>query len=437
MPSVSFSGLASGVQWGNLLDQLKAAETARRVSPIEAQANLQRQRVEALGRFRTLVSNLSTASQAFRDGTPLDAVRVSTSAGSGPAPVSVTAGPGAVPGTRSIQVVQLASTESWASAVFTAGDEPLAVAGVDLTINGVDIDFDPEDGLNGLRDRINAAAAGVTASVVRVADGEYRLAIMSNNSGAAGIAIAGDLADDLGLARTRAGSDAIVDIDGVQVRRPTNSISDALDGLALTLNSTGAAVQVQVSRDHDALLAAARELATAYNAVRSFVDDQNTGTGRPLTRDPVLRQAVDSFKNVLFADAAGAGEDGFARLALVGITLDRQGRLQVDDKAIRAAATDSPGALRALLADAGGRMMTAAQDVVRAETGSIAGRTRSMTETIMRLNRQADDARTRVDRMLDRMTKDFLRMEDALGRINAQGNWLAGQIDSLYRPTRK
>lgn len=437
MPSVSFSGLASGVQWGNLLDQLKAAETARRVSPIEAQATLQRQRVDALGRFRTLVNNLDTAAQAFRSGTAMDAVLVTTGAAPGTAPFTVTAGPTATPGSRSIQVLQLASTESWASAVFASAGSAFSVAGSDLTINGVDIDVDPGLGLNGLRDSINAAGAGVTASVVRVADGEYRLAIMSNSSGAAGVSVSGELAADLGLVRTRAGSDAIIDIDGIEVRRPSNSITDALSGLSLDLHGTGGPVPIQVSRDHEALLTAAREFASAYNAVRSFVDDQNNVRGRPLVRDPVLRQAVDSFKNVLFSDAADPAAEGLARLALVGITVDRQGRLQVDEKAVRTAATEQPDALRALLGDAGQRMVSAAQDVARAETGAIAGRTRSMTETILRLNRQADAARDRVDRLLDRMTADFLRMEDSLGRITAQGNWLAGQIDSLYRPTRK
>jgi flagellar hook-associated protein 2 len=438
MSTISFSGLASGVQWGALLDQLQAAETARRVAPIEQKATLGRQRIQAFTNFRNLVNTLATASKALRDGTALGATRASVGTIGGVAPFSVTTGAGAQPGTRSIEVVSLAQTEAWASDVHASAGDTLGLTG-SFSLNGVAVNVDTDDSLNTIRDRINAANADVFASVLRVADGEYRLTLSSVSAGAAGIDFNdGDnsVGAALGLVRTRAGSDAVLNVDGVELRRATNTIADAVVGLTIQLQQVGGPVNVEVARDEEALITATKEFAAAFNAVRAFVDDQNSGAAKPLVRDPVLRQALNSFKDVLFTDAASPDAGALSRLALAGMTIDRQGRMQVDEARVTQLAASEPAALKALLVDVGGRMFTSADNVARAETGSIAGRTRSMNEAVLRLGKQADDARARVERMMERMTKDFLHMEDALGRITAQGNWLAGQIDTLYRPPR-
>jgi flagellar hook-associated protein 2 len=407
-----------------------------------AAGTLNRQRIDALSRFRSLVTTLSAAARTLRDGTPLDrfTAKVGT-APDGSTPLTATAAAGAQAATHTVEVVSLAQTEVWASASHATDAEPLELSAGSFSINGVAIDVTADDSLVAIRDRINAAAdVGVRAAVVRVGEGEYRLSLTSTKTGADTIVLDGVTEGpgaELGFGRTRAGSDAVVNIDGIEVRRDTNIISDAVAGLTLELSRVAGPVQVTVAKDEQSLVTAAKEFASAYNAIRAFSDDQNSAPGRPLVRDPVLRQALSSFKDVLFTDATGEEAGTLTRLALVGVAVDRDGRLQVDDAKLKAAAAAEPDALRALLNHAGGLMLDRAEDVVRAETGSIAGRTRTMNETILTLGRRAEEARDRVDRMMERMTKDFLQMESALGRINAQGEWLAGQIDSLYRPSRR
>jgi flagellar hook-associated protein 2 len=442
---VSFTGLASGVQWGDLLDQLEAAERARRVSPIEQQATLNRQRIDAFSRFSSLVTTLSAAARTLRDGAPLDLFTAKVGTGpDGSTPLAATAAAGAQAATHTVEVVSLAQTEVWASASHATDAKPLDLAAGSFSINGVAIAVDGGDSLVAIRDRINTAAdVGVRAAIVRVGEGEYRLSLTSTKTGADTIVLDGvtegpgaELGFGLPGARTRAGSDAVVNIDGIEVRRGTNIISDAVAGLTLELSRVAGPVQVTVAKDEQSLVTAAKDFTSAFNAIRAFAEDQNSAPGRPLVRDPVLRQALSSFKDVLFTDATGEEAGALTRLALVGVAVDRDGRLQVDDAKLKAVAAAEPDALRALLNHAGGLMLDRAEDVARAETGSIAGRTRIMNETILTLGRRAEEARDRVDRMIERMTKDFLQMESALGRINAQGEWLAGQIDSLYRPSR-
>ena len=104
--------------------------------------------------------------------------------------------------------------------------------------------------LAGLRDAINAADADVTASILKTSDSTYALVLKSReganhamkitaseDAGAAGLADFAYGAVDSNV-QTIAASDASLRLDGTTITRDTNSISDLLDGMKMTLKST-------------------------------------------------------------------------------------------------------------------------------------------------------------------------------------------------------
>jgi flagellar hook-associated protein 2 len=454
MSIATFSGIASGIQWRDLINQVNQAETAKRLTPVQRESQLEQTRIGQLNRFKGLVDRLSLAARALRDGSAFERFTVtsSDSPASGRALLGATATAGTAPGSYAVEVLALARSHSMASAVHlsdtaalgASGSFTLTKRGADGTDVPVEITVDAADGLNAVRDRINAADAGVSASVVRVGDGSFRLTMVSRASGAEGIRYQdgpGGAGAALGFTLATAsstpddgfsvpGTDARVRVNGIEVTRPDNVVSDAIAGVRLNLRQAepGTTVDVSVRRDDAAANAAVKEFVDAYNDVRAFVDFQTSDATQPLARSSVLRSALSEFKNVLLSDLDNTV---IPRLGLVGVSLGRDGVLSTNGATLQAALNERLPDVKALLAGVGSRMLAATEMVTRAESGTVAASIRSHNGTIQTLARRADEVKQRLERQYERMEREFIAMERAVSRINAQGNWLTQQVNAL------
>lgn len=567
-PSATVSGLASGIQWHDLINQVIATERARRVTPISGQIDANQERIEAWKSFQTLVSRLETASRALNDGTTYRSFVAlgGTSLLSGRSLVTATAGPAATPSSYDVEVLQLARTEKLASGAVT--DTTAALDSLDpgftggtVTVNGQEVVIAASDSLAQVRDKINAAntgatPSGVTASILSVGPNDHRLVLTSMSTGATGIRIeegespvlgrlgisstsrsvafenttsplAGilglssppairtiviegreitvDLANDslqallnrvqaaateagedpgeaarivsdgsgfrlevrgsvtgraddedtrailaaLGFGReglTMAGTNSLMRIDGIEISRTTNTVSDAVQGVTLNLQGAevGTAAQLDIARDTDAMVAAVKEFAAAYTELRAFVDGQR-GEGKPLASNSTLRGAMTSFTNVMLTSLDGL-DTAFSRAAEIGLSLTRTGALEVDETRLRAAIGSHPADVHALFAGRSGdppveglagRMAAAATSLVRAGDGTVAIQLDSLDRSISSLQRRMGDAEARLELRRQTLVEQFTRMEAALSALHAQGDWLASQLDALKPRTDK
>lgn len=187
----SFSGLASGIQWRDLIDQMMALEAAP-IDRLQERIDGARLRTAAWSDFTTRVANLRDASKNAA-ANALRANKVALS-GSGIASAAVT--PDASAGTHTVRVLSLATAESLGGDVVASRTDALGVAG-ELRVNGQRVEILATDSLNDVARRFNEAnaggALGVTASVLTTAAG-HRLILNSTSTGEAGI----DLADGAG-----------------------------------------------------------------------------------------------------------------------------------------------------------------------------------------------------------------------------------------------
>ena len=92
-PIGSISGLASGVQWRDLVDQIMAMETSRKLTPITDKQTAAQKRHDAWTAFSSLVVKFRDATKALRDGSAFGAFKVaaSTSPSTGRALVTASA----------------------------------------------------------------------------------------------------------------------------------------------------------------------------------------------------------------------------------------------------------------------------------------------------------------------------------------------------------
>lgn len=376
-PLSSISGLISGIDYKSLVDQIIAAE-GRPARRLRDQATLLGTRKTALATYRGLLADLQAAAKGLRDGTAFDAVSTSTAVVSGTrALVSASAGSNAAFGTYRIEVTNLAQAQKLGSTAFASQTDPLGLAAGSFSVNGVVVNVDANDTLISLRDKLNAANTGagaskVSASVLQVGANQHRLVLTSDVTGAAGMTLAdvsGGVLQALGFTDASgaiqpsavlvAGRDANFRVDGQPIIRSSNTVTDVIQGVTLTLTAeeTGAVTAVTVERSLDGARAAMKSFVDAWNKLVDFTNDQRRappqGTAPPpLYTDPLVRTVASTLSRTLLSQVAGAPAD-LSTAGLAGVSLGQDGKLTLDTTRFDAAFKNRPADLRTLFSQVG------------------------------------------------------------------------------------
>lgn len=203
---LNIGGLSSGVQWNDIVDTTMKAMEARSVTPITDRITLRTKQKEAWTALQKLVETLNTSALAVRRaGMGGYQATVPESPLTGRALLSATASATATPGRYRVEVLQLADTAKLAGRSVTDTGAARALDGT-FSINGTSITVAAADSLSAIRDKINTAGAGVTASIISEGGTAGRLVLTSNTAGSTGIALVdgtNGMARELGFVDTR------------------------------------------------------------------------------------------------------------------------------------------------------------------------------------------------------------------------------------------
>lgn len=228
-------------------------------------------------------------------------------------------------------------------ATFTSAGNGLKTITLDSTNNS----------LQGIRDAINSANIGVTASIIN--DGSaspYRLVLNASDKGithSMKISVGGDaslgalLANDpaagavgQNLSETISAQNANLAVNGLAISKPSNTLSDVIPGVTLNLaklTTPGAPVTLTVAKDTAAASKAVNDFVASYNTLNKTLSDltaynPDTRKGAILQGDATIRNLQSKLRSVLNTAVAGAG--AFTTLSQIGVTFQRDGSLAVN-----------------------------------------------------------------------------------------------------------
>ena len=228
---------------------------------------------------------------------------------------------------------------------FTAGSGKI----ISLTI----------DSSNNSLDGIAAALKqqGVDASVVKGADG-YSLAI-NGKSGADSsmrISVAGDAAVSnllsyapgagKGMQQTVAAQDALLSVDGKEIKSATNTLTTAIEGATIELKKKGT-TDLVIAKDSSQIASNVASFVTAYNELNSKLQSLQQGD---LKSDTALGQVRSQMEQVLRTASTGVPS---SVLGSAGVTLGKSGELVLDEKKLKAAIDADPDAVSKLFTNNG------------------------------------------------------------------------------------
>ncbi|EKN6298053.1 flagellar filament capping protein FliD, partial [Yersinia enterocolitica] len=368
MASISSLGVGSGLELSSLLTSLSNAEQAR-LTPLTTQQTSYKSKLTAYGILQSALAKVETASAALKKADTLTSTAVSSTNTA----FSAVTDSAASAGSYSIEVTNLAKSQSLLSAEVPNSTNKLGNDNASRTITitqpgkkdplEVTLTSD-QTSLTGIRDAINKQEGGVSASIMKADDNTYYLALTSKDTGTQSemtINVTGDdtLNDFLnytpsstggsgGMTQKVAAEDAALTVNGVAITRQSNTITDAPQGVTLTLKAktkTGEPESLNITRDSTAMKTAIQTWVDAYNSLQTTFGsltqytaveqgkDQSTNNGA-LVGDGTLRSIQTQLKSQL----ASAQPGDVKTLASLGITQDIKGKLTIDstklDKAL-------------------------------------------------------------------------------------------------------
>ncbi len=372
-PAITSAGIGSGLDVPSLVNAMISSERL----PLTALQKKNTDDQAKISAYGTIKSNLSGFQTTLKKLSDPKSIQTLTSTVADSTVLTASTGRSATPGTYNVEVKQLAQAQKLAAAGqtdlnATIGSGVLTfdfgtMANNSFTSNGlgaktVTIDADHQS-LSGIRDAINAADIGVSATIVN--DGSnspYRLTLTNSQTGltqSMSISV-GPLtgsgspdtnlsnlltqtASTRSLTETVAPQNAVAVIDGISVSKSTNTLNDVISGVSLTLNKTnvGSPTTVSVARDTKTLTSNLNEFVSGYNKLTSSLKslssyDLTNKKGATLYGDSSLRSMLTKLRSIV-SSSLPDGSSSLTRLSQVGIELQKDGTLSLNQTKLQTA----------------------------------------------------------------------------------------------------
>ena len=283
---VNFSGLGSGIDTESIITQTMALKH-KSVDRIQKQITDLQSRQTAIKQVSALLTGFQSASQTLNNSDSFKGVKASSSDTN---IATVSASTGALSGSHTMQVMQLAQGQRLGSKSLASQTDALGVSG-QIVINGKAIDVSGSDSLETLAGNINTAAVGVNASIVSTSSNAYTLVLSAKNTGTA---------NDIQLADTAGGTilqNTLGLISGVTTSNTsgTNTVShlftDSASSVGTMLGLTspqagdvqfnGVSVHIDLATDSlTAIIGKINAAGTGATAKIATVNDPTTGISK-------------------------------------------------------------------------------------------------------------------------------------------------------------
>lgn len=488
--TLSSAGIGSGLDVNTIISKLMTVESAP-LTLLQDQATSLNAKLSSFGKLQSYFSTMRDKANALTSTTlwngttatssDTSAVKASTSSSSGTA---------AAAGNYAVTVNRLATGQTVTSAALPSGG---TLSAGTLTIelgtwtggtpasgstpatpptgftaksgsSAITVTIgDGDTSLSAVRDKINAAGAGVVATIVTDSTGS-RLSLRSKDTGAEnGFRVSasetvddGDAATGLSAlaydatqassptTRTTEAANADATINGIAISSASNTLSNVVDGLTLTLQkTTSTPVSVDVAADTAAVKTAVTDFVTAFNAVAGFIRTQtaynaDTKTGGDLQGDSGALAIQAQLRAVI--NEGSSASSVFSRLSDVGIAMKSDGTLETNATKLDNA-LGNLGELKKVLvtdgttsADSGFvRRFKRLADAALGSDGVFDSRTAGLRTSVTRNSKSQEDMQSRLTLTEARLRKQYTALDTTMAQMSTLSSYLTQQITAFNK----
>lgn len=480
MATISNLGVGSNLDLSTLLSQLETAES-QPLAMIQQQQTSYTTKLSAYGMLKSALGALQTAANKLADPALFQGVKATSSAAD---ILSATATTTTTAGNYLVNVSQLAQAQSLAAAgqasattaigtgtitidfgTITGGSYDAATGkfsgaafAADAQRTAVPITIDAQHNtLEGIRDAINGAKAGVTASIVNDGSGTpARLVLVSTETGKASsmrISVSGDQAlqdllnhDPAGtqaLQQTAAGLNAELSVNGIAITSKSNTVKEAIQGTTLTVAKVGSS-NLSVAADSATVESTLNDFVKAYNSLQSTAKslsgyNADTKTGAALLGDATLRNLMSRVQSTITTPQAGVEAGDPKVMSAIGITIQKDGTLAIDSTKLKDALSKNMAGVSRLFASdkesttGYGKQLSALVDGANATGGALKVATDGVSTTLKQLDEQYTAMQERVDAKVAVYRAQFTQLDLLMSNMNNTASYLTQQFAALNK----
>lgn len=431
MSAITSLGIGSGLDLNGLLGQLKEAEQAK-LEPIQEQLQSENTKISAYGTLQSALEQFQSSAEALNDGATFESLTTNVEGSA----VGAVSSNEAQPGQYEVQVGQLATASSLVTERLGTADESIVTGEQSLSFTLADGAMDPitiADGssLDDMRDAINEQSDGrLSASIINDGEG-YRLSVNATDTGAdasiestnfSNILAADVQTTDVQV--VQAGQNAEFNVNGIDIVSPTNQVEGAIQGVTLNLAEAGATSTVSVEQDSDAIREQVTAFVDDFNTLKDTITsltayDAETGQSAGLNADATTRAVERDLRQAI---SSVVGGDGFSVLSDVGISLQVDGKLEIDEDRLNSIVANQPDQLASFFAG-------------DSEEGGMAGQIASSLENLVgtggRLESAVDSSERRFASLEDRYATTESRIEQTVDRYRTQFQAMDGMVAQM------
>jgi flagellar hook-associated protein 2 len=456
--TISSTGLGSGLDVKSIVSQLVAIEK-QPLTQLQTQATKYQTQLSTYGTIKSQVSTLYDAAALLSGPSGWNAQAATSS---NAAAVGVTATNSASATSLTVEVSQLARAQTSASVTVLAGAAVGASGDLKIELGNwssgsfvpksggtvVPVTIAATDTMAAIATKINAAGAGVTATVLSDGTNE-RLVLKSSTTGTAtGFRLDSSALTNpatLGLTNPgdtgfvgQTGLDAKLKINGVDVVSATNKMTNAVPGVTLQLSQvTAGPVDITVAPDLTVVHKNIQSFVDAYNALNTTISDAtaynaSTKVGGPLLGDSTTRGIQMTFRSILGSSSTGST---FSYLTDVGIERQTDGSLKINQAKLTSAQADMPNLKALFTADNGNSKTNGFGSKVRDYAhglitfdGMVTNKTAAVQRSISSNATDQDKVTLRASKVEAQLLSQYSALDTKIASLNGLNSYVTAQL---------
>ncbi len=452
---ISTLGAGSGIDVKSLAQSLVDAERTPRKQMIDDKITKSEAKISGFSAVKYSLSELKTAFEKLNDASDFSSIQVNNTQSSA---FSATASTGAATGSYSVKVNAVALAQRVSTQGFAERSTSLnggSAFDLSLTVGtgaaqSIRVTTDTPAGIVSA---INGAGQGITAQLISTGGTTPWKIVVTGQTGASksftldsgSVNLGLPAADPVNPGQTlnasnslQSARDASIELNGLAITSASNTLTNVLDGVTLDLytETTGTA-RLDLNRETTAIKDNLKALVSTYNdfqdTLKILGDSKSTvqDFGGALAGESLLQNLRNQIRGMV-TDTSSTPGTTIKAARDVGLSVDRYGKLQLDEAALDKALSNNFGEVVTMFsagtnnksvysstpAGVAGSAVKKLDEMLRT-TGMVALQTQSTQKQIDKYQKDLAALEDRMQQLLDRYTQQFSVMDNIVGNSTA------------------
>ena len=470
---ISATGIGSGLDVDSIVSSLVSAEGDAKTLLLTNKRSDTQFEVSAFGALKSTLSTFASSLSFLKTTSNFES---NTLTSSDTSIFTATSSGSVAPGTFNIEVRALAESQKLLTSGFTDQDTEVGTGTLTISVGNESFNVvidSANDTLAQISSAINNATdnKGVSTTVVNVDDGmggtEAKLILSSDQSGtdnqitvtiddadandtdASGLSAfyydTSDATTPERLTQINAAVDADIYIDGQRVLSSSNTVTDAIEGVTITVNKADSGVNYSLTVDTDVptIKTNIENFVSNYNTLRTFINDVTefdpaTGEAAVLLGDSTTRNLSNQIRKQLSESVSGINGD-FSTLVDLGITTSSDGTLSINSTKLDSVLTSNLDDVAQLFSSSDGiatKLDSIVNEYVKVN-GLLDTKTAGLNATIEDINEDIVSLQASLESLETRLLAQFNAMDAIVAQLNTTSSFLTQQFEAISNITSR